>query len=261
MSREERILEQIYTNETDASEYTGFDLQKRLEEIKKSNEEILHLYTAESMEKAVEAKIRENKKQQNVLTNKFSWSAQKVIACAAVLCFALLVPLFLTRENITSSKLENGFTLEQSVSPDRAKGVGSRIYVYKQEGSTAIKLDNRAKINSGDVVQISYVASGAKYGAILSIDGNGVVTQHYPEYGTEAASLDSNGEIPLSYSYMLDDAPSFERFLLITNDSQFSINELIEAVASFQNKARGKDADFSKYLPKTATVTEILLLK
>ena len=45
-----------------------------------------------------------------------------------------------------------------------------------------MRLKNEAIATEGDCIQITYIAAGAKYGSIISIDGNGYLSQHYPEY-------------------------------------------------------------------------------
>ena len=96
---------------------------------------------------------------------------------------------------------------------------------------------------------------------LISIDGNGYLSQHYPEYGNKAYELDNGGEIPLDYAYQLDDAPDFERFLFITSDSSFDIRKLIKAVENIKNPMDCKTMDFSEYLPDDVNIKEVLLIK
>ena len=179
---------------------------------------------------------------------------------AAVLCLALVLPFFVGKNQAEN---HGGITLEQSIlenGKERAKG-SSNIFVYKKSGDSALRLKNKAKVSEGDIIQISYVASGAKYGAIISIDGNGYLTQHYPEFGTKAFELDNKGEIPLDFSYQLDDAPDFERFVFITSDNQFDISSLMDFVDNSKNISKLKDENLSKYFPEDVKIKEILLLK
>lgn len=258
MGKKTRILEQIKAGETPASEYTGSNLASELAELERSDREILQRYPAASMQAAVEAKLV---KSYSARTARFAWDSQKFLACAAALCVALSIPFFILKGNLADRNQPASITVENATVTNRAKGVGSRIYLYKKDGFEAVKLSDSDYVSCGDVVQISYIASGAKYGCIVSIDGNGVVTQHYPEYGYTSAMLETNGEIPLDYSYMLDDAPAFERFLFITGDKPFSVSGIIDAVDSFANKSMSLKADFSNYLPNNTKISEILLLK
>ena len=96
-----------------------------------------------------------------------------------------------------------------------------------------------------DVLQLSYVAVGRKYGVIFSIDGRGIVTVHYP-YAENGATpeLEQGGEIYLRYAYELDDAPLFERFFFVTSDKPFNIAIVEKAarlLASKTGQARNTD--------------------
>ncbi len=273
MARQTLILEQINAGEIPANEYTGPDRDERLSELKASDREILAQYSATDMQKRVAAKLAEHasaakEDDLSAPVRVVRFPSQRVVkfaAAAAVLCLAVMIPLFV--KNSGSAAVSDavspaaGITLETAASAERAKGVGPRMYLYRKEGNEAVRLENRTLVHEGDILQISYIASGAKYGFILSIDGNGCVTQHYPEYGDTAAELSSNGEVPLEYSYKLDDAPSFERFLLITSDREFNIREVEQAVNSFQNADRAMSEDFSNYVPKNADITDVVLLK
>ena len=76
---------------------------------------------------------------------------------------------------------------------------------------------------------------------LLSIDGAGRVTLHLPdERARSAAPLRAVREIPLPSAYELDDAPGFERFVLVTSPAPFSVADVRQAAKSLV--ARGRDA-------------------
>lgn len=262
MSRNTLILEQINLGELDSNQYTGDDLFQKMGKIQKSNEEILNQYPADMIQSLVEKKLSKNRMKNNVpINNDFRkyLNIQKIVGIAAVLCLVLTLP-FLINKNIENKGV---ITLEKSIeqnASERAKG-SSNIFVYKKTEDSALRLKNKAKVAEGDIIQITYVASGAKYGSIISIDGNGYLTQHYPEVGGTAIELDNNGENPLDYSYQLDDAPDFERFLFLTSQNVFNFDNLIDAVENIENPTDCKTEDFSKYLPEDVTIKEVLLLK
>ena len=65
---------------------------------------------------------------------------------------------------------------------------------------------------------------------LLSIDGAGKVTLHWPErQDGEAAPLKASSENRLPSSYELDDAPAFERFFLVRAAAPFAVTTAIEA--------------------------------
>ena len=65
---------------------------------------------------------------------------------------------------------------------------------------------------------------------LLSIDGAGKVTLHWPENKSgAAAALKTSGEVRLPAAYELDDAPAFERFFLVRSTEPFSVATATEA--------------------------------
>jgi hypothetical protein len=64
---------------------------------------------------------------------------------------------------------------------------------------------------------------------ILSIDGRGTVSRHFPREGEAAGELDKEGVVALDFSYELDDAPGWEQFYFITSDKPFELDMVIEA--------------------------------
>ena len=50
---------------------------------------------------------------------------------------------------------------------------------------------------------------------LVSIDGRGVATLHFPD-DVDPTALAHGGAMALDHSYELDDAPGFERFLRVT---------------------------------------------
>lgn len=86
---------------------------------------------------------------------------------------------------------------------------------------------------SGDVVQLAYVSADQPFGAIVSVDGRCTITWHLPRDGAgdTAVALQASGEVPLPDAYALDDAPSFERFFLITGRTPFALAPINAALA------------------------------
>jgi hypothetical protein len=116
---------------------------------------------------------------------------------------------------------------------------GARLLVYRQRGVAANdsqpeRLADGARAARGDLLQLAYkMALDGAYGVLVSIDGAGRVTQHLPEPGARsAAPLRSEGEVRLASAYELDDAPAFERFLLISTSEPFPVAVAVDAARS-----------------------------
>jgi hypothetical protein len=105
-----------------------------------------------------------------------------------------------------------------------------RLYVYRHRDGGYQQLGDGSHASRGDLVQLAYGSHDGGYGVLLSIDGRGKVTVHWPERDSGAApALDASGEIRLPSSYELDDAPAFERFFLVRATAPFPVATAIEA--------------------------------
>lgn len=246
-----RIIEGIYSSELKAENYYSTygkeNIQQALEELKKSNMEILNKYTPEDMKAAVMAKR----------TGKVSFKAYKIVtyAAAAVFIAAIAIPVGLTSYKsrtpaaATTVRLKGDTPIIQE----------ANLFVYRQNGSEIHSLENEAVAKEGDVLQITYQAGNNEYGIIFSVDGNGNITRHYPENSWTAAKLKhSNEEIPLDFSYELDNAPNFEYFIMVGSQNQFSLENI-------ENKIKHKtDINYLQkhsFFPKKTEVKTFLIKK
>jgi hypothetical protein len=110
----------------------------------------------------------------------------------------------------------------------------SAVHVYRRAGDRTERLGDGARATRGDLLQLAYVAAGDQatdeFGALLSVDGRGNVTVHWPEGGVEAAArLSHKGEVRLPSAYELDDAPAFERFFFVTSGAPFELAPVLAA--------------------------------
>lgn len=124
----------------------------------------------------------------------------------------------------------------------RVKG-DARLEIYRRAGDTSERVRSGDTVKAGERLQLSYVAAGQRFGAILSIDGRGSVTLHYPD-GPIAAKLSQRGATKLSFAYELDDAPNFERFVFITSDRAFDLGIPLAAA-----KRLTRDLDLARAAP------------
>ncbi len=142
----------------------------------------------------------------------------------------------------------------------RLKGAEPSFALYRADpaangGFQPLRDGEAAK--AGDIVQLAYQAADAPYGAIVSIDGGGSATLHYPQDPASSPALTRGGERPLPHAYRLDDAPRFETFYFITSDSRFDVSVLL---ADLRSQAAGiaRDPRRSLELPppfETRTIT------
>jgi hypothetical protein len=110
----------------------------------------------------------------------------------------------------------------------RIKG-DARLVVYRQGQGEPERLQAGAQARAGDLLQLGYVAGGKPYGAVLSLDGRGAVTLHFPERPEGPLALNPQGAASLGHAYELDDAPAFERFVLVTSQQPFDVRAVLDA--------------------------------
>jgi hypothetical protein len=126
---------------------------------------------------------------------------------------------------------------------DRAKGIAPQLHVYRQTGDTTSRLSDGDQARPSEVVQLTYVAGEDRFGTLVSVDGRGEVTLHFPEDAKASTALAPSGETPLPHAFELDDAPHFERFFLVTSPEPVDVRAVLEA-------ARRLGADRAEPLPR-----------
>jgi|CXWL01.1.fsa_nt_gi hypothetical protein len=196
------------------------DVQARLTALEASNAELLQAHPVGPFVAAVDLKLSARNRGRAI--SRRTW----VLAPAALAAAALL---FVLRPSPTSDFEWSAANGEQ-VSGDRFKGDGPQLVVFLKDGADASRLlAQGAYARSGDVVQVAYRGVGENFGVIVSLDGRGHVTRHFPLNGETASRLRSGGLVPLDSAYRLDDAPRAERFFLVTSNDEFEVAGVLEA--------------------------------
>ncbi len=238
-----------------------------LQKIAESDADILARYPASSMKAAVAAKLASPKAEKP--TKGGTYTAFRIMRAAALpaAACAVLAVAFVTTQGISrvgpdADDPSQGLTFIASAnSPDRAKGSGPKLNVYRKRGEEAVRLQKGDSVAANDVLQISYISGGHEWGAILSVDGNGTVTRHYPDAGNDAGALDNSGEVALSFSYVLDDAPKYERFIFIYSRTSFSLIPVIKSLETLAKDPEFTTMDISTAMPKQLSFSDIVLVK
>lgn len=144
----------------------------------------------------------------------------------------------------------------------RIKGLDSKLLLYRMKGRNVEEIKNADTAHKGDIVQVGYIATGNfRYGIILSIDGRGTVTLHFPDSTSSGRELPLNKKVLLNRSYELDDSPHFERFIMVLSDKPINSAEIIEKTKKLaisrdsaingSVKTGENDAEFSIVIKKT----------
>jgi hypothetical protein len=142
---------------------------------------------------------------------------------------------------------------------ERIKGLEASLVVFRQADGGGAQLGEDAIVRAGDVLRLGYRVARSGYGAIVSVDGRGVLTRHLPADGPQAVALQTGQTMLLDDAFEIDDAPQVERFYLISGERPFDVGPIMHAV---QAAARTSDpASASLDLPPSLTVTIFTLRK
>jgi hypothetical protein len=145
--------------------------------------------------------------------------------------------------------------------PSVAAAPRPHLFVIRKDDAGLHRLDDGALANTGDLVQVGYVAAGHTRGVIVSVDGRGHVTLHHPSTPLDEARLRPYGPQPLGFSFELDDARAFERFFFVVGSlGEIESQRVIEATERLA--ALGPAAATAPLpLPSTWQQTSLLLRK
>ena len=185
------------------------ELAQRLAAIERSNEELHRRYPPEWMRGQIELKLKRAQGRRVQRT----WSGYRLWAVPAVALILAVVAV--------PTLLDDQETAEVPATRIKGSEQEPRLLVFRKLASGVERLQDGALARSGDLVQLAYGSGGLQFGAILSVDGRGTVTQHLPATGTEAVPLAAQDTLDVAYE--LDDAPRWERFYLVAADRRFGL--------------------------------------
>jgi len=150
-------------------------------------------------------------------------------------------------------------TVEQAGGDDRIKGARPQLVALVVRGGRAERLADGALVAPGDAIQLAYAPAGMRYGVIVSIDGRGGVTLHWPEDPREPARLEASGHVVLPHAFQLDDAPGFERFIFVAAATPIDVTRVVEAARAAARSGSSAAADLD--LPRNWIQSRIELRK
>jgi hypothetical protein len=184
-------------------------------EIEESNRYILEEHPVDQMVACIRERMR------RAPARRSAWPRVAVVAATAVAVAAMALFVFLPAGRTEREARNPGETILLKGDP--------RLVVHRRIGQGSEPLDPGDPVRPGDWLQLSYMPFEAAHGVILSIDGRGRVTLHFPPDEAGSTALERGERIPLPFSYELDDAPGFERFLFVTSAEPIPVREVIEA--------------------------------
>ncbi len=245
---ERYVLEEVTQAEKTLIEQaisTDPSLLGQIEEIKRSNTEILDalppaLMAHQISEKARTLKVQDEWDSSQAHKQKkplFKWLGITAPILAASMFFFLLFP-----------------------ESTREKGIEPHLVIYQKKDNAAVQVSPGQILMENDVLQIAYVAGGAPYGVIFSIDGKGVITFHHPPNKGQSTRIESQQEHLLAQAYKLDNAPYYEKFFLVTSRYPIPLKRVQAAAQALAVQARGL-TNLSLTLPPYLEQSSLLVLK
>jgi len=144
---------------------------------------------------------------------------------------------------------------EESV---RIKG-SMRLLIHREAASEPALLKQGSTVASGDLLQLSYAAGGKSHGVIVSIDGRGSATLHFPSTPGARTAIAPTETTALAHSYRLDDAPRFERFFFVASQGPIDPAMVLRAAERLASKPTRETALLR--LPEQLEQTAVLLRK
>jgi hypothetical protein len=226
------LLERLALGELDAAAAAdvrgrlaaeGRDADAELAALAASNREILEAHPPARIAAAVRARANAAR------------PARRWLAIAPLVLAGAAAVVLVARPHRTTSTTTTG-TDEVGLEDATPKGPAA-LGVYRHRADGDERLSDGASAAPGDLLQLTYRAGTDRFGVLLSIDGRGHVTLHWPDTGESAATrLSGKGEVRLPSAYELDDAPGFERFFLVTAEAPFAVATAADAARALAAK-------------------------
>ena len=244
---ERYLLEELPGDEMESLrqlEKTDAALQQRLSVLRQENAEILEQFPPAWMARQIRVRAgaaESGERQRDWLERLWPMPAVPVLGLLAVM--ALLPAL---------EKNDDSPGREMAPAGIRIKGLEPQLILHRKTAAGSEQLSDGAFVTEGDLIQVQYRAAGAKYGAIVSIDGRRQVTRHLPSDARRAQELELAGPVALGFAYELDDAPDWERFYFVTSPARFDVDDIIAAVTAAAGKPAGDSLDVGANISQSA---------
>lgn len=209
----------------------------RLEQLARSNAEVLERYPPSMMAARLRGALGERPRARGR-----GWRAGAAgMAAAAALALVWVVrPTPSEPTSEPTGEQAEALPVGEGDEQVRDKG-GERLVVHRKLPTGAEQLLPGALVAPGDVLQLGYVRGDRSHGVIVSIDGVGAVTLHWPPNPDDDTAL-ADGPTQLDYAFELDDSPGFERFFFITASQPLPVQEVMGAVRALAGRDDARHA-------------------
>ena len=210
----------------------------RIDALKASNSDILSEYPP--------AQLAASIRMRHEISEQEKWKKRRLallplfaaVAAAAAIALFMILPVA-PNNGAFSSGGPADVTAPGAFGGDtRIKGDGApMLNVGKRTVEGQEWLKNGESVAAGDELQIKFNAGLAHSLVICSVDGRGEISLHYPQSESDSTKVVPLSEKILPYGYTLDDAPRFERFILVwsEDDKPVSVRDVLKSVTHMSN--------------------------
>lgn len=230
----------------------------RLAQLRRSDEEILAAHPPDLVARRIRNRLERVEAEPDTRRAQWWWLAVTA-AVAAAIAFAW----WLGRSEATTPETGSVHGEKIAVGPDtpdtvRIKGGDPALSIRRQEGTRGTLLRPGDTVAPGDALLVSYRSADWAHGVIVSLDGAGEVTLHFPADASQPTALQHGGAVPL-HTFELDDAPGFERFFFVTSDTPLDVERVMADVRAL---GRGPDPARAKLdAPQNGAVVDFELVR
>jgi hypothetical protein len=201
-------------------------LRRRLLKLQESNRAILEEHPPEAMARSIHTRMFERDMERRRDRRATSPGFKRMLFPALALTSAIVIFFLAGPPEIGNYNTAQDTAIHDTT---RIKGMQEGLYIYRKTDRGPEELRNGSAAKANDLLQVAYISTDRPYGVIVSIDGRGVVTLHYPHEGHASPKLELNRKVLLPRAYQLDDAPGFERFFYISSKTPLSAGSVMAA--------------------------------
>jgi hypothetical protein len=200
-------------------------LAQRLALLALDDEDVRREHPPDRLARDVLQRLRDRATSRGARSRRAAW-----IVPAASAAMVLVLALTARHEGWFTPGTPPSADVAPAADEERPKGARDALVIYQNTQFGAELLEDGEVVTRGDLVRVGYRVEERGYGAIVSLDGRGVLTLHLPAEGTRAVPLETSGTVLLDRAFELDDAPRVERFFLVRSPEPFELGPVLDAV-------------------------------
>jgi|GEM_PF-2091225 len=231
------------------------ELRSRIDAMKQQSQELFQKHPPERFHTEVEQKIQLLEAQQEYAqSQRFSPVHWRMLAGVLALGLALVVivpPLGTQDPDVGTDNTEQG-------SGYRTKGETIHLMAHRVDDSGQTSLADGVRVQAGDRIQLSIDKATGRSFVVFSIDGRGVLSEHYPR--ESKPKIETEAFFSLPTSYRLDDAPDFEDFYLVSSAQLLDRDDILKKANAAQQQPDFQES-FRSMLSPQLTINRISLQK